>query len=231
MKKKIKIYNEFIYLSGLIILSFAVAMIAAADFGVSMIVAPAYILSLKFTFLTFGQSEYIIQGIMFILMCIIMKRFRVMYLISFATCLVYGAILDMWRTIIPMFNPEITASGSMSMSIRIVFFIAGMILTGISVAMLFRTYIYPQVYDFFVKAVSDVRKIERTKLKRGFDAVCFALACVMTLILFKDFVGIGWGTIIMTLTNGILIGKAGDLFDFLFDVKPLFPKIEEKFRL
>ena len=97
--------------------------------------------------------------------------------------------------------------------------------------MLFRTYIYPQVYDFFVKAVSDVRNIERTKLKRCYDAASFSLACIMTLVFFKGFVGIGWGTVVMTLINGLIIGKAGDLFDNVFDVKPLFPKVEEKFRL
>ena len=41
------------YLPSMIIMSLAVAMTAAADFGVSMIVAPAYILSLKIPFLTF----------------------------------------------------------------------------------------------------------------------------------------------------------------------------------
>ena len=231
MKKRINIYSEFVCILGLVILSFSVAMIASADFGVSMIVAPAYIFSQKFTFLTFGQSEYVIQAILFILMCIIMKKFRVMYLVSFATCLVYGLILDGWRAVIPMFNPDVTTPGSMSMPIRIIFLVVGMLLTAISVAMLFRTYIYPQVYDFFVKAVSSVKNVDRTTLKRIFDLCCFILACIMTLVFFKDFVGIGWGTVVMTLFNGLLIGKAGDLFDYMFEVKPLFPKIEEKFRL
>lgn len=231
MKKKIPVYSELIYIIGLVVLSFSVAMTAAADFGVSMIVAPAYVFSLKFDFLTFGQSEYVLQAVLFVIMCIILKKIKPVFLISFVTCIIYGGILDLWRTVIPVFNPQITPPGSMSFPVRIVFLIMGMLLTAISVAMLFRTYIYPQVYDFFVKAVSDSKKIDRTKFKRKFDGCCFVLACVMTLVFFRKFVGVGWGTVIMTLFNGILIGKAGQLFDYIFEIKFLFPKLEEKFRI
>lgn len=51
----------------MIVLSFATAMLAAADLGMSMVVAPAYIVSLKVKALTFGQAEYIVQGMLFIL--------------------------------------------------------------------------------------------------------------------------------------------------------------------
>ena len=38
---RIRLYEEPVYLAALVMLSLAVAMTAAADFGVSMIVAPA----------------------------------------------------------------------------------------------------------------------------------------------------------------------------------------------
>lgn len=60
--KKVTLHSETVYLFAILILSFAVAMVSAADFGVSMIVAPAYILSLAVDALTFGQSEYILQA-------------------------------------------------------------------------------------------------------------------------------------------------------------------------
>ncbi len=231
MKKKICIYSEFAYILGLVVLSLAVSMTAAADFGVSMIVAPAYIFSQKFSFFTFGQSEYILQAVLFVLMCIIMKRVKPIYLVSFVTCVIYGAILDGWRKFIPILNPEITTPGSMSMPLRIIFLILGMLLTAFSVAILFRTYIYPQVYDFFVKAVSQVKNIDRTKLKRVFDFVCFSLAIVMTFIFFGRLVGVGWGTVVMTVFNGILIGKAGEIIDRYCEIKALFPTLEQKFEL
>ena len=65
--KKLRFSSELAYLIAIIMLAFSVCLATAADFGVSMIVAPAYILSMKFTFLTFGQWEYVTQGILFII--------------------------------------------------------------------------------------------------------------------------------------------------------------------
>ena len=76
MMKKIKLTNELVYLSGAAILSLATAMLAAADFGLSVIVSPAYLVSLKVPSLTFGQAEYVVQGILFLVFCIAMRQVR-----------------------------------------------------------------------------------------------------------------------------------------------------------
>ena len=60
MNKKIRIPGEAVYFAALIMLSLAVAMITCTNFGISMIVAPAYILSCKVSALTFGQAEYLV---------------------------------------------------------------------------------------------------------------------------------------------------------------------------
>lgn len=231
MNKKITFYSEFAYVFAILILSFSVAMVSAADLGMSMIVAPAYILSQKVEFLTFGQSEYVIQAILFIIFCILMKKVKLVYFTSFLNCIVYGAVLDMWRNIIPMFNPEVTEPGSMSMPIRIIFFVVSGLITAFSIALFFRIYLYPQVYDFFVKGITEHFKIDQTKFKTGFDLSCLAISVIMTLVLFKEFVGIGIGTIILALVNGSIIGAFGKLLDKFFEIKPLFPKFAEKFEL
>ena len=122
-------------------MALSVSMTAAADFGVSMIVAPAYIISLKVPFLTFGQSEYIVQALLFIAFCLAMKRFKPIYLASFVTGLIYGAVLDLWRLIVPGLNPNVTAPGSMSLPLRLVLLIGGMVLTSFAVALFFKVYI------------------------------------------------------------------------------------------
>ena len=230
-KKKIVIHSEPIYILGLIILSFAVSMVAAANFGVSMIVAPAYIISRKFTFLTFGQAEYVVQSVMFIIFCIAMKKVKLVYFSSYVTCLIYGLILDTWRNIIPIFNPQIVAPGSMAMPVRIIFFAVGMLLTTFSVSLFFNTYLYPQVYDFFVKGLTDKYGFSRTKFKTGFDFSCLTIACILTLVFFKKFVGVGVGTIIMTLLNGTVIGLFNKLLNKYFVVVPLMPELAKKFDL
>lgn len=211
-------------------LTLAVAIMAAADFGVSMIVAPAYILSQKFTFFTFGQWDYIIQGVLFIAFCIAMKKFKFTYFVSFITCVIYGTILDMWRAVIPLLNPAITTPGSMGLPVRIAMFIVGELLTAFTVMLFFKTYIYPQVCDLFVKGIAEKYGLDQTKCKRVFDLCCLLLSLALTLILFKSFVGIGWGTVVVTLINGVLIGFFSRLYDKFVETVPLFPKFAEKFK-
>ena len=229
--KRIKVKSELIYVIAILLLSFSVAMISCTGFGVSMIVAPAYILSEKVSFLTFGQSEYIIQGILFILFCVLMKKVKVVYFSSFITCILYGAVLDLWRLIIPHFNPNLYAVGSLPIGFRIVYFVCGMLLTAFSVALFFQTYLYPQVYDFFVKGISSHFNLNRTKLKTCFDMTCLVIACIMTLLLFHKFVGIGIGTIIMTCFNGMLIGFFSKMFDKHLEVAPIFEIFSKHFDL
>lgn len=148
--KKVKVSSEGAYLAAIVLLALAVAILSAADFGISMIVAPAYLLSMKLSVLSFGQAEYVIQAGLFIVLCFVLRKFRPVYLFSFETCLIYGWILDLWRKI-PFFNPSTTPPGSMALWLRIAMFVFGMALTSFSVALFFKTYLYPQVYDFLSK--------------------------------------------------------------------------------
>lgn len=229
--KKITIHSEFVYAAAIILLSLAVAMLSAANYGVSMIVAPAYIISQRLGVITFGQGEYLVQSILFIVFCILMKKVKLVYLSSFATCLIYGAVLDLWRKFVPLFNPEITVPGSMNIVIRIILFLGGMILTSFSVMLFYKTYLYPQVYDFFVKGISARFNKDRTKFKIAFDFSCLAVSCILTLVLFRKFIGIGVGTIILTALNGFIIGWFDKLFDKFVNLKPIFPKFAAKFDL
>ena len=206
-------------------------MVSAADLGLSMIVAPAYILSQKLEFLTFGQSEYVIQAILFIIFCILLKKVKLVYFTSFLNCIVYGAVLDFWRVIIPIFNPSITPPGSMDMPIRIAFFVISALITAFAIALFFRVYLYPQVYDFFVKGITEHFKLNQTKFKTAFDLSCLAVSVIMTLVFFRSFVGIGVGTLILALVNGSLIGGFGKLIDKFFEIKPMFPNFARKFEL
>ena len=121
-KKKIPLKSEVAYVLAILMLSFAVAVLTVVDFGLSMIVSPAYLLSIKTGKLTFGQAEYVLQAVLFIVFLIVMRKFKVVYLSSFITCLIYGFALDTWRKI-PCFNPSAINSADINIGIRVVAFI------------------------------------------------------------------------------------------------------------
>lgn len=225
--KKLTLPSEVIYILAIVLLAFSVAMLTSVDFGISMIVAPAYILSLA-TPLTFGQAEYVVQAVLFVVFCLVMKKFRLPYLSAFITCLIYGAVLDLFR-LIPLFNPTIMPPGSMALWARILMFIIGVPSSAFSIALFSKAYLYPEVYDLFFLGISRKYCIKTAVFKTCFDAFMLILGTAMSLALFKKFVGINWGTLVMTLVNGVLISGFSKLLDKFVTVKPLFKKFAAHF--
>ena len=64
-------FAELAYVMGMILCPLGVCLSAKSGFGVSMVVAPAYVLYLRISetlpWFTFGKSEYIFQGLLLIL--------------------------------------------------------------------------------------------------------------------------------------------------------------------
>ncbi len=229
-RKKLRLPAEVAYLLANVFMALAVAILTSADFGLSMIVSPAYLLSVKLGFVTFGQAEYIIQAVAFVILCIVLRRFRFVYLVSFLTCLIYGLILDLWR-LLPCFNTTLTPPESIPLPLRIAMFVFGMLLTSFAVALHFKTYIYPQVYDFFVQAVTKRYNLKLSIFKTAFDMAFLAIGSAMTLVFFGKFVGLNWGTLVMALLNGTVIGFFSKFLDAHFTFPPLFKSFAERFRI
>lgn len=228
---KIKIPNEIVYLTGICGLALAVAMIAASDFGVSPIIAPAYVLSCAVPWLSFGQAEYLVQGALLVAFCVIMGGFRAVYLSAFANCLIYGAVLDLWRAVIPVLNPHIVTAGSMSLAWRLFLYVVGNLLTGLSVAMFFKSYMYPQMYDFFVRGVSAHYAVARLKFKLCFDFSCLCIGLVLSFAFFGRLNGIGIGTVITSCVTGFIIEFFYKVLDKYFEFPPIFERFARKFDL
>ena len=209
--KRIKMSRELAYVIGIVCMPFAVACTIKADLGMSMIAAPSYIISEKIP-LTNGQVEWIMQAFFLVLMCLIIKKFKITYLCSFLSALIYGALLDfaIWIT---DFIPLDMFSGAVLISVRISLFIIGMTLTSFSVAMFFNTYLAPCSYDFFVREIGNAKKLDMRKWKLSYDFLMLALSLALTLILFHKLIGVSLGTIVMVICNGNIIAFFSKQFD------------------
>ena len=58
-----------------------------------------------------------------------------------------------------------------------------------------------------------------------FDYSMLALSLALSLILFRGFVGVGLGTVILTLVNSHLIKLWGKVLDKLFGTEAAFPRL------
>lgn len=230
MEREKKIfYQEIAYILGVCLIAFSTAVAEAANFGVSMVVAPSYLFHLKISetlpFVTFGVAEYCFQGILLILLVIIMRKFKLTYIFAFVTAVFYGLVLDGFIWILSFVPKEILA-------IRIIFYVLSILVCSFGVALLFHTYISPEVYELFVKEVSSKYGFTMHKFKTFYDCTSCVIAIIMSFIFFGfgHFEGVKWGTVICALLNGFLIGRFGSFMEKRFDFKVKLPKFQKLFK-
>lgn len=224
---KIRLPEEAAYLLGILCMAAGVACVSASNFGYSMIVAPVYLLFTKLGgLLSFGTVEYLFQGLLLILMCICVRKFRVQYLLSFVTAVFYGYTFDLLLWLVG-FVPSDTLPA------RILLFAVGTVFISISVALFVRTYLPPEVYELFVREFAVVYALPFGRVKLSYDCISCAFSIVLSMVLFgpgvfADFSfaalceaivsgyvleGIGIGTVVAALVNGPLITLCGRWID------------------
>lgn len=221
MKKRV-FYSEIAYLFGIVLIAMGVVFMEKADFGVSMVVAPAYLLyrwlNPVWSFFTFGTAEYCLQAILLIVMVIVLKKFRLSYLFSFFTAVVYGFVLDGFMLLGAYLPVD-------AIPVRFIWYVLGMVLCSAGVSMMFHTYISPEVYELFVKEVSQKFGVNINKFKTCYDCVSTAVGLIMSFLIFGmwKFVGVNWGTILCALINGWIIGRFSKFYEKLFEFRDALP--------
>lgn len=221
--KKIKLPQEVAYLLGIVTMTLGVALMQKADFGLSMIVAPAYMLS-EFLGITFGTAEYCLQFVLVTVMCLILRRFRLTYYLSFATAVLYGLALDGFIWLLQAGTP------AQSLLIRILLMLAGMVVTAVGVALFFNTYLPACAYDMFVKVMSGHFGIKTGKFKICYDFASLAVSLIMAFLFFGKPIGIGVGTLICACLNGLFINSFSAVFARCIEFTVILPKAERFFK-
>ena len=225
MKRKIVFFSELAYIFGIIILAFGTALMERANLGISMVVAPAYLLHLKVSQVlprfTFGVAEYVLQAVVLILLSIIRRKAKVSYLFSFLTAVFYGSVLD-------LFILFVGAAPNATVGQQFLLYLSGMILCAVGVALLFHTYIAPEAYELFVKEVSSAFGFRIDRVKTAYDCCSCLLGVALSFLFFGfgQFEGVKLGTIFCALVNGWFIGIVSRGLDaaFLFrDALPFRP--------
>ncbi len=217
MIKKPRISREFCYLPATLFLALGAALMSKANYGLSSIVAPAYLLS-QILHISFGTAEYCLQGVLVLAVCLIVRKFRWTYLLSFVSAFLYGIILDGFISLLSFM-------GDFGMAFRIFMMLFGEVLCSLGVALFFKTYLAPGSYELFVKEVSRRYRFDMSRFKLWYDVVSCLVAIVMSLVAFGSVFGhgIGIGTIFVALFNGVLIGVFSKLLNRCFDFYDRFP--------
>ncbi len=239
--KKIQKTSELLWVFGIVFVALGVAICSKADLGVSMIAAPAFIVSEAIRPLwngfSVGVTEYIIQGLMLILLCIVIRKFNWRFLLAFVVAVIYGYTLD-------FFLWMLSGVGFNHVWLRWVMLIVGDIIVALGVACFFKTYMPLQVYELFVTETSSKFNVNINKVKSLFDKTLLIISLVLAFTLFGDvksfdwstiyyqsFHSIGLGTIVTTIINSPLIKFCSKIIDKTFDSSPRFIKLEKALKI
>ncbi len=233
--KKIPKTSELMWILGTIFMSLGVCICKKTGLGVSMIAAPTFILQ-EFlyplsSFFSVGVTEYLLQGVILVILCLVVRKFDWRFLLCFAAAVIYGYCLDLWFIIL---GEEIFSS----IAVRWVMLLVGDFCVSLGVACFFRTYFPLQIHELFVSEVSAKFASPVTRTKWIYDICCLVLSIILAFSLFGDaasfdwkqiyavgFHSIGLATLVTTLINAPLIKLCGFILDKIFLPTPLFPKV------
>ena len=217
--KKVTVYSEIAYLFGIFLLALGNSFSAYADFGMSMVVAPAYVLHLALVdilpWFSFGVAEYTVQALVILALIIMTRRVKVRFFLSFGTTLIYGVFLDVVMVVVALL-PSLFI-------LRVAAFVLGFLLSSFGVAILFTTYFPPGLYEVLVQEIVGKWNLKLGVVKTVYDVCSLVVAVVMSLLIFGGLQGIGVGTVVCAFLNGTLIHLFGKVYSRLFAVKDALP--------
>ena len=207
--KKRNFYTEAAFAVGLLLLATGTAFMAYGGFGISMVAAPAYVIHLKLSrtlpFFSFGATGYLIEALILLAMVVIIRRFNITFLLSFATAVLYGLLLDG----ISLFTGLLPEN---ALLIKLFLYPAGVVLCSAAISLILLSYFPPAAHEMFVKEVSASLSIPFSRLKILYDCTALAISIGLSFLFFGTLRGIGIGTVICAFINGPMIRGFTALF-------------------
>lgn len=194
-----------------------------------MIAAPAFIMSEALQpmcpFFTVGVSEYVIQGLLLLVLCCVIRHFNWRFLLCFGVAVVYGYILDFFLWVLSPVSLDTAA-------LHWVALVIGNMVTAFGVACFFRTLWPLLVYELFVTELSSRFSFSVHKTKSAFDISLLVFSLILVFSVFSDaasfdwskiavssFHNIGLGTLVTAGMNSVLIALWGRVIDRNFRFK------------
>ena len=193
------IKRYFFFILGLIINSFGVAFITKSALGTSQISSIPYVLSLKFTNLSFGQTTFIFNMLFILIQLLILKKdFRPIQFLQIAANILFSSFIDVSMTLLTGLNPQTIPLRTLSLLVG-----CAILAVGISVE------VAPDVIkvpgEGIVHAMARVSGMEFGKVKIRFDVTLIVMGTLLSFLFFHKLNGIGLGTIISAVLVGPMI--------------------------
>lgn len=212
-------WGELSFVFGTVLLALGTVLQAKAKLGLGSTVAPAYVLSEAVGFIPPGTMCYICQGCLVLVTFILLRRFKLEFIVTFISAVIFGLFVNLFTGIcfVNLTDPSLLQ--------RCLIFALGSVVVAIAIAFLFNSYFPPQAPEMFTKEVSQLIGWSKYKGKYVYDICSFSLSVILSFIFFGELRIIGIGTFVSAAINGPMITFFGRLMERFLDFSPVFPKM------
>ncbi len=184
---------------GVLINSFGIALITKGALGTSPISSVPYVLSLRFPFLSFGMTTFLINTLFILIQVFLLKQdFKPLQFLQFGINIVFSAFIDFSMGILSFLEVS-----SFWMQCLILLLGCLVLALGINFEVAPKIMFVPG--EGAVQAISDTFHTNFGKTKVAFDTTLMSTALLLSFLFFGRLNGLGVGTIISALIVGIFV--------------------------
>lgn len=211
MTKKETIKRYLLFITCLFFMGMGVALTKHGELGVSPISSVANVVSLKFTFFSFGTWLTISNCLLLLGQVVLLRRnFKLIQLLQIPLSFLFGYFTDFGLWLVSRIPND-------KYIFQLLLVISGIVVLGFGITLGVIADVILNSGEAFVKALADVTKKDFANMKILFDISWVVLSIVLSLIFFE---GKLYGTREGTIISALLVGVTVKIFRPLLS-KPL----------
>ncbi|MCD8048381.1 MAG: DUF6198 family protein [Clostridia bacterium] len=195
-----------IYIIGLFIMTMGIALSVKSNLGVPPVSSIPYTITCVFG-IEMGNATILFHAFLVLLQIILLrKNFKVINLLQIVVGVVFGKFTTLCNYLAGML-PAVD-----NMVIRIIFVLISTILVAVGIFFYLPANIMPLAGEGAMQAVSQITKIEFSKVKIGFDVTMVVISLTVCLIALHTMGSVGAGTIVSAFLVGFNLGAINKKF-------------------
>lgn len=194
------------YFIGLFIMTIGIAVSVKSNLGVSPVSSIPYTMTCIWG-IEMGKATIIFHIVLvFIQFLLLRKNFKLISLLQIPVGVIFGYFTTFCNYLVSFFpTPE-------NIVVRILMMLASTVIIAIGIFLYLPADVIPLAGEGVMSAVSQVTKIEFSKVKIAFDITMVIVSAVACLIMIKSLGSVGAGTIIAAFLVGFILGIINRLF-------------------
>ena len=194
------------YFVGLFIMTVGIALSVKSNLGVSPVSSIPYTMTCVWG-IEMGKATIIFHAaLVFIQILILRKRFKPINLLQ----VVVGIVFGYFTTFCNYLATYLPSTDNMVM--RIVLMLVSTVFIAVGIFFYLPADLIPLAGEGVMQAVSDVTKIEFSKVKIGFDCSMVVISVITCLICIHSLGSVGVGTVIAAFLVGFNLGRVNKAF-------------------